>query len=144
MYNLVLLFPLLGFLFAALGGFYFGRHGSAFLTCFGIIVSFFISVFIFYEVVLCQCVTSITLFNWFVLDIYSVTIGMLFDSLTCVMLLIITLISSLVHIYAVGYMSEDPHLARFMSYLSLFTFFMLFLVCSDNFVQLFIGWEGVG
>jgi len=64
---------------------------------------------------------------------------MLFDSLTCIMLLVITLISSLVHIYAVGYMSEDPHLSRFMGYLSLFTFFMLFLVCSDNLIQLFIG-----
>jgi NADH:ubiquinone oxidoreductase subunit 5 (subunit L)/multisubunit Na+/H+ antiporter MnhA subunit len=69
---------------------------------------------------------------------------MLYDSLTSIMLLIITLISFLVHIYSVGYMAHDPFLARFMGYLSLFTFFMLFLVCSDNFVQMFMGWEGVG
>lgn len=60
------------------------------------------------------------------------------------MLLVITCISFFVHFYSVGYMLADPHLTRFMSFLSLFTFFMLFLVCSDNFIQMFFGWEGVG
>ena len=60
------------------------------------------------------------------------------------MLILITSVSALVHIYSTGYMSEDPHIPRFMSYLSLFTFLMIVLVTSDNYVQLFIGWEGVG
>jgi proton-translocating NADH-quinone oxidoreductase chain L len=78
------------------------------------------------------------------LDIYVIECGLLFDGLTCSMLIIVTGISMFVHIYSIGYMSHDPHLPRFMSYLSLFTFFMLLLVTSDNYVQMFIGWEGVG
>lgn len=74
----------------------------------------------------------------------NVNIGLLFDSLTCIMLLIVTGISFFVHLYSVGYMSHDPHIVRFISYLSLFTFFMLILVTADNYVQMFIGWEGVG
>lgn len=73
-----------------------------------------------------------------------ITFGLLFDSLTCVMLLIITGISFLVHLYSLEYMLFDPHRVRFMGYLSLFTFFMLFLVTADNYLQMFIGWEGVG
>jgi len=68
----------------------------------------------------------------------------MFDSLTVTMCLVVTSISALVHIYSTGYMSHDPHQPRFMSYLSLFTFFMLMLITSDNFLQLFLGWEGVG
>ena len=69
---------------------------------------------------------------------------MLIDPLSAVMLVVVTSVSSLVHIYSIGYMSHDPHKPRFMAYLSLFTFAMLMLVTSDNFVQLFFGWEGVG
>lgn len=69
---------------------------------------------------------------------------MQFDGLTAVMLIVVTGVSSLVHIYSTGYMGEDPHVPRFMSYLSLFTFLMIVLVTSDNYVQLFVGWEGVG
>ena len=68
----------------------------------------------------------------------------MFDTLTVSMCVIVTFISSLVHLYSIEYMSHDPHLPRFMSYLSLFTFFMLILVTADNFVQMFVGWEGVG
>merc|ERR1711991_822292 len=69
---------------------------------------------------------------------------MLIDPLSAVMLVVVTSVSSLVHIYSIGYMSHDPHKPRFMAYLSLFTFAMLMLVTSDNFIQLFFGWEGVG
>jgi NADH:ubiquinone oxidoreductase subunit 5 (subunit L)/multisubunit Na+/H+ antiporter MnhA subunit len=68
----------------------------------------------------------------------------MFDSLTVTMLIVVTGVSSLVHLYSTGYMSEDPHLPRFMSYLSLFTFFMLILVTANNLIQMFVGWEGVG
>jgi len=77
-------------------------------------------------------------------DLFTPYWGFYFDPLTSVMLVIITLISTLVHFYSVSYMSEDPHIIRFMSYLSLFTFFMVILVTADNFLQLFVGWEGVG
>ena len=70
--------------------------------------------------------------------------GFMFDSLTVIMCVVVTFVSSLVHIYSISYMGEDPHLPRFMSYLSVFTFFMLMLVTSDNFIQMFFGWEGVG
>ena len=70
--------------------------------------------------------------------------GLLFDSLTVVMLVVVTFVSSLVHLYSISYMSHDPSGARFMCYLSIFTFFMLMLVTGDNFIQLFLGWEGVG
>ena len=70
--------------------------------------------------------------------------GFMFDSLTVVMLVVVTCVSSLVHLYSTEYMGGDPHLPRFMSYLSLFTFFMLILVTADNFLQMFVGWEGVG
>jgi len=79
------------------------------------------------------------LFDWAVLDFFSVSFGLLFDNVTAIMLLIITCISFFVHLYSLEYMSHDPHLNRFISYLSLFTFFMLMLVTADNFLQLFIG-----
>ena len=70
--------------------------------------------------------------------------GFLFDSITAIMLIVVTFVSSLVHLFSTSYMSADPHKSRFMSYLSLFTFFMLVLVTADNFIQMFLGWEGVG
>jgi proton-translocating NADH-quinone oxidoreductase chain L len=82
--------------------------------------------------------------TWIDSEMFSFSWGFLFDSLTVVMLVVVTAVSSLVHLYSTEYMGHDPHLPRFMSYLSLFTFFMLILVTSDNFIQLFVGWEGVG
>jgi len=82
--------------------------------------------------------------EWIYSDTVAVNWSFCFDSLTCVMLVIVTFISSLVHLYSTEYMENDPHLPRFMSYLSLFTFFMLMLVTANNFLQMFVGWEGVG
>lgn len=97
------------------------------------------AIWIFYEVVYNKSVVYIQLWSWVLVDL-----GLQFDSLTAIMLVIITSISMLVHIYSTEYMKEDPHLPRFMSYLSLFTWFMIILVTADNLIQLFIGWEGVG
>lgn len=97
-----------------------------------------IGYFIFYEVCICQAVVSLKLYNWFLLDLYSVEIGLLYDTVSVTMIVVITTISFFVHLYSTAYMSHDPYLSRFMSYLSFFTFFMLVLVTSDNFVQLFI------
>src|SRR5690606_25298172 len=81
---------------------------------------------------------------WVNSELFNVSFGFLFDSLTVVMLVVVCSISTLVHLYSLEYMSHDPHLPRFMSYLSLFTFFMLILVTSNNLLQMFVGWEGVG
>ena len=98
----------------------------------------------FYEVGLSNSFVFIKLVKWIDSDLLQVDWGFLFDSLTVVMCCVITFISFLVHLYSTEYMSHDPHLPRFMSYLSLFTFFMLILVTADNYVQMFVGWEGVG
>jgi NADH:ubiquinone oxidoreductase subunit 5 (subunit L)/multisubunit Na+/H+ antiporter MnhA subunit len=81
---------------------------------------------------------------WIDSELLNVDWGFLFDSLTVTMCCVVTFISLLVHLYSTEYMSHDPHLPRFMSYLSLFTFFMLILVSADNYIQMFVGWEGVG
>lgn len=144
MYLLILLLPLLSFLFISLFGRYFGRDGNAFLSTFCLFLCWLISLFIFYEVCLHQAPVTINLYDWILIDIYTVTFGFLFDTLSSFMVIIILSISALVHLYSTAYMSHDPHLSRFMSYLSLSTLFTLFSVTSSNFVQMFIGWEGVG
>ena len=102
-------------------------------------VTWITAIMIFNEVVIHKAETYIKLWTWVLADI-----GLQYDGLTAIMLVVVTSISWLVHIYSTEYMSEDPHLPRFMSYLSLFTWFMLILVTADNLIQLFIGWEGVG
>lgn len=103
-----------------------------------------ISYFALYENGVCGTATYIHLWTWMDTGLLTVNFGLMFDSITSVMLIVVTTVSSLVHLYSTGYMAGDPHVPRFMSYLSLFTFFMLILVTADNLVQLFIGWEGVG
>jgi proton-translocating NADH-quinone oxidoreductase chain L len=144
MYINILLLPLLNFLIISFFGFYIGRWGSCFISILGLSLSFFLSIFIFFEVVINQIPTSIKLYNWLYIDIYSIQIGFFFDTISCIMLLVISFISLIVHLYSITYLIDDPFISRFMAYLSLFTFFMLLLVTSDNFLQLFIGWEGVG
>ncbi len=144
MYSLVLIFPILGSILSGLFGKYFGRSGSAFLSTLGLFLTMLIGFVLFYEICICQSIVSLKLYNWFLLDLYSVEIGLFYDTVSVTMIVVITIISFFVHLYSTAYMSHDPHLSRFMSYLSFFTFFMLVLVTSDNFVQLFIGWEGVG
>lgn len=121
-----------------------GRKGIGVLTSSCISITVFISVFIFYEAVLNGSSTYLRWWGWFNSELFSADFGLQFDSLTSTMLVLITSVSALVHVYSIGYMSDDPHIPRFMSYLSLFTFLMIVLVTSDNYVQLFIGWEGVG
>lgn len=144
MYLSIVFLPLIGALTASLFGRYIGKQGAILITTSLVSLSAFFSFIVFYEVVLCHSVCSLKLFTWMESNSLFVSWGFLFDSLTATMLVVVTFISSLVHLYSSGYMSEDPHVPRFMSYLSLFTFFMLMLVTADNYVQLFLGWEGVG
>jgi len=144
MYLLIILFPFFGFLGAAGFGRFLGFRGAAFFTTTLVIQSALLSIIAFYEIGICGSPCFIQCTSWFQSEMFDASWGFLFDSLTATMLVVVTFISSLVHIYSIAYMGEDQHLPRFMSYLSLFTFFMLMLVTSDNFIQMFFGWEGVG
>lgn len=125
-------------------GFHYGRQVCISMSLASICISFILGCVIFYEVVFCKSVTTLVLYNWLTFNNVKLHIGFIFDDLTSVMLLIILTISLLVHTYAVGYMSHDPFIVRFLCFLGIFTFCMVLLVTSDNFVQLFVGWEGVG
>ena len=144
MYLLILFFPLFGSIITGLGGRWLGRYGASIISTTCVSFSFIFSILAFYEVTLSNSSCYLTLGVWIQSGIFNVAWGFIFDSLTCIMLIIITFISSLVHIYSIKYMETDPHCPRFMSYLEIFTFFMLVLVTSDNLVQTFLGWEGVG
>lgn len=124
---------------AGLFGRKIGSRGVGILTSNCIVGSWLISCGILYEVVLNQSVTYIKGGRWIDLEVLTVSFGLQFDSMTSLMLILITGVSALVHIYSIGYMEGDPHIPRFMSYLSLFTFLMIILVTSDNYMQLFIG-----
>ncbi|HXU28400.1 MAG TPA: NADH-quinone oxidoreductase subunit L, partial [Bacteroidia bacterium] len=144
MYLIIVLLPLITYLFASFFGYLIGAWGVAVLTISTLILCFALSLFAFYEVMLFGGVVSIDFFEWFLFEGCSVKWGLFFDQVTVSMLLIVTLVSMVVHLYSFEYMGEDPHLGRFMTYLTLFTFFMLVLVTSPNYLQLFLGWEGVG
>jgi NADH-ubiquinone oxidoreductase chain 5 len=98
----------------------------------------------FFEICVAGSPCYVQILPWIEFELFCCYWGFLFDSLTILMLIVVSFISFLVHIYSVEYMSHDPHLTRFISYLSLFTFFMFVLVGSDNFIQMFLGWEGIG
>lgn len=144
MYLIIVMLPLLGALVTGLTGRWLGNYGAVMFSTSCVIISFFMSLLAFYEVGITGVPCYVTLFTWIESGTFRVNWSFLFDSLTVVMLVIITSISSLVHIYSIKYMEEDPHVPRFMAYLEIFTFFMLILVTADNLIQLFLGWEGVG
>nr|WRM53896.1 NADH dehydrogenase subunit 5 [Myriopathidae sp.] len=144
MYILVVLAPLVGALTSGLFGRKIGEQGAGLLTSGCLIISLSWSALIFYETTLNSSTTYIKLWRWLDSDLLTTYFGLQFDSLTAAMLLVVTTVSTLVHIFSTAYMQGDPHIPRFMSYLSLFTFLMIVLVTSDNYPQLFIGWEGVG
>ena len=144
MYLLLIFLPLIGSFCAGLFGRKLGPFGASYITVSCLLLAFFISLFAFYEVSLLNCCVYLKLAPWINSEMLNVDWGFLFDSLTVVMCCVVTFVSSIVHLYSTEYMAYDPHLPRFMSYLSLFTFFMLILVTADNFIQMFVGWEGVG
>jgi NADH:ubiquinone oxidoreductase subunit 5 (subunit L)/multisubunit Na+/H+ antiporter MnhA subunit len=139
MYLLVLFCPLIACIFSLFFGRFIGSKGVSFMTTFSLFISLICSLFIFYEVGLSGSTCIIKLYKWVDLGYFFVDIVFFFDVVTCVMLVVVTFISFLVHMYSIEYMGYDPCLNRFMSYLSLFTFFMLLLVTADNFIQMFIG-----
>ncbi len=144
MFTATIFLPLLG---AILAGFFGNRLGDRFaqwVTVAPMLASAVLSCVILYKIGLGGQTLTIQLFTWIDVGTLEVSWALRFDTLTAVMVFVVTVVSAMVHVYSIGYMSHDPHKPRFMAYLSLFTFFMLALVSADNFVQMFFGWEGVG
>lgn len=144
MYLLILYFPLMSFLIIGFFGRFLGTIGCNIVATLNMFFNLMLSFFIFYEVVLGGSVCFFKLFSWFNVGNFSVDWGFFFDPITSVMLIVVNVVSFFVHFYSIDYMKHDFFSHRFMSYLSLFTWFMLILVTADNFLQLFVGWEGVG
>ena len=144
MYLLILFIPLLNSFILGFLAFKIKFEHLSKITFINIISLFLLSCFIFYEVALLKSPCYIELGSWITSNILEIKWSFQFDTLTSIMLIVVTSVSMCVHIYSFEYMKEDPHIQRFISYLSLFTFFMLLLVTANNFLQMFFGWEGVG
>ncbi|MFL5218817.1 MAG: NADH-quinone oxidoreductase subunit L, partial [Microvirga sp.] len=144
MYQAIVFLPLVGFLIAGLFGRLIGSRPSEVVTTALLFLSCALSWIAFVDVGLHGATTRIQLGQWFASGDMVVDWAFRVDTLTAVMLIVVTTVSALVHLYSIGYMADDPHRPRFFAYLSLFTFAMLMLVTADNLVQMFFGWEGVG
>lgn len=144
MYLAIIILPLLGSIASGFFGRKIGVTGAQIITCTAIIITTILAVVAFFEVGLNNIPVSIQVFRWIDSEFLNIGWSFHFDSLTVSMLLPVLIISSLVHIYSIGYMSHDPHNQRFFSYLSLFTFMMVILVTANNYLLMFVGWEGVG
>ena len=144
-YLIIPLAPLAGAILAGLFGRRIGRAGAHWVTILGVGISFALSLLVFKQLVLDHGpVFNGSVYTWMISDGIRFEIGFLIDRLTAIMLLVVTFVSLMVHIYTIGYMHDDPGYQRFFSYIALFTFAMLMLVMSNNFLQLFFGWEAVG
>ena len=140
----VVMLPLIGAAIAGLFGRAIGDRGAQVVTCALLGVSALFAMVVFKQVAIDGQTRVTELFTWIDSGAFEFSWAIKLDTLSAVMLLVVTVVSWLIHIYSIGYMSHDKSVPRFFSYLSLFTFFMLVLVTADNFVQLFFGWEGVG
>ena len=141
---LLVFLPLVASFIVGIFGRFLGDKISQLITCSFVLISSALSIYIFSDVAINSNTYNLKIFNWITSGGLALNWSINIDTLTSVMLVVVTSVSALVHVYSVGYMSHDPDKPRFMSYLSLFTFMMLMLVTSDNFLQLFFGWEGVG
>ncbi len=139
----ILFLPLIGSLLGYVGK-SFAKYFAEIITSLLVIVSAVLSIYVFWNGIRNGIYGNYIIFEWISSGSFKANWSINIDPLSSVMLVVVTFVSALVHIYSIGYMSHDPHKPRFMSYLSLFTFSMLALVVSDNFLQLFFGWEGVG
>ena len=144
MYLTIITLPLLGSIISGFFGRKIGVTGSHIITCSLVLTTAVFSIMSFFEVSMNNAPVCIKLFRWIDSESLNVLWSFNFDSLTVSMLIPVLIISFLVHVYSIGYMSHDPHNQRFFSYLSLFTFMMIVLVTSDSYLLMFVGWEGVG
>jgi NADH-quinone oxidoreductase subunit L len=144
MIELAVFLPLAGGIVAGLFGTRMGDRAAQLITVLPMLTAAVLSCVLFWQVAIGGNAHTVELFTWISSGTLELSWSLRIDTLTAVMVFVVNVVSSMVHVYSVGYMSHDPHKPRFMAYLSLFTFFMLALVTSDNFVQMFFGWEGVG
>ncbi len=144
MISFVVILPLIGFIYCAFFGKLFGDRNSQLVTTIFLFISAILSWIIFFSYLEPKHTTTLRIFNWMTSGTFSVDWSLRVDALTATMLIVVTTVSACVHLYSIGYMNKDKSISRFMGYLSLFTFFMLMLVTSDNLLQMFFGWEGVG
>jgi NADH-ubiquinone oxidoreductase chain 5 len=140
MYLSILILPLLGSFVSGFLGRKIGVTGAHFITCTCLFLSSILATVAFYEVGICGSPVTVNLGSWVDSEFMYISWEFLFDQLTVSMFIPVIYISFLIHIFSTDYMSEDPHNQRFFSYLSLFTFFMLFLVSGGNYLVMFIGW----
>src|SRR5438045_3547992 len=140
----IVFLPLLGAVVTGLLGRRLGDTASELITCALVAASAVLSVVVFFDVAVHGHVRTTPLFSWIESGSLQADWSLRVDQLTAVMLVVVNVVSSMVHIYSIGYMHHDKSIPRFFCYLNLFTFSMLMLVTADNFIQLFFGWEGVG
>ncbi|MBX6392434.1 MAG: NADH-quinone oxidoreductase subunit L, partial [Burkholderiales bacterium] len=143
LYLIVPLAPLVGAIIAGLFGRAIGRAGAHTVTILGVAISFLASLVIAADVLNGNTFNG-PVYTWMTSGDFKFEIGFLIDKLTVMMMVVVSFVSLMVHIYTIGYMHDDPGYQRFFAYISLFTFSMLMLVMSNNFLQLFFGWEAVG
>ena len=144
LYQAIVFLPLIGAIVAGILSIRQQHMPAEIITVIGVCASFLLSCFAFYDVALMHNSITLEIARWINSGDFIANWTLRFDTLTVVMLIVVTSVSSCVHIYSIGYMHHDKSRARFMAYLSLFTFAMLMLVTADNLLQLFFGWEGVG
>src|ERR1700754_2973148 len=141
----IALAPLVGAILAGLFGKLIGRAGAHTATILGVAIACGLSFYVLYQLVWGGAQNfNQDVYTWFEIGRFHASVGFMIDRLTAMMMVVVTFVSLLVHLYTIGYMAEDPSYQRFFSYISLFTFSMLMLVMSNNFMQLFFGWEAVG
>ena len=140
----IVFLPLAGALAAGLFCLQIGDRLAQYVTCAAMLLSMLLAIYVFVDVAYLGNARTTELFTWFDAGTFEASWAIRVDSLTAVMLVVVTVVSAMVHVYSVGYMAHDHSIPRFMCYLSLFTFSMLMLVTADNFMQMFFGWEGVG
>ncbi|MDH4258885.1 MAG: proton-conducting transporter membrane subunit, partial [Gammaproteobacteria bacterium] len=141
---LIVLVPLSAAVITGLGGRYIGRSVAHWLCTGGVAFSFLASASILRQMLDGASVLNEGVYTWALSDGIRMEVGFLIDNLTALMMTVVTFVSLAVHVYTIGYMRDDPGYRRFFAYISLFTFAMLMLVMSNNFLQLFFGWEAVG
>lgn len=144
MYLTLIVLPLLGSIVSGFFGRKVGVTGAHLITCTSVITTTLLAILAFFEVGFNNIPVTINVARWIDVESLYVLWNFRFDSLTVSMLLPVLIVSSLVHVYSISYMSHDPHNQRFFSYLSLFTFMMILLVTANNYLIMFVGWEGVG
>ncbi|MDP0560265.1 MAG: NADH-quinone oxidoreductase subunit L, partial [Candidatus Thioglobus sp.] len=144
-YSIIVLAPLIGSIIVGLAGNKLGRKASHSITILGVTISTALSLYVFNHHVLNDGeIFNQNIYTWMQIGELNISVGFLVDNLTALMLVVVSFVSLMVHIYTIGYMHDDKGYTKFFSYISLFTFAMFTLVISNNFMQLFFGWEAVG